>query len=63
MFFTQSPHQSKGDIPGAALGCPRKQRRYFKTRAKKNQAKQINSCLLEMTDWRDIIRQDSKMSG
>lgn len=36
MVFTQSPHQSKGDIPGAALGCLRKQRRYFKTREKKN---------------------------
>lgn len=63
--FTHSPHQSRReawDIPGAALGCLRKQRRYFKTRGEKK-AKQINSCLLDMTDWRHIIRQDSKMPG
>lgn len=65
--FTQSSHQSKGeawDTPGGALGYLRKQGRYFKTRRrKKKKAKPINRCLLEMTDWRDIMRQDSRMPG
>lgn len=38
--LTHSPHQSRReawDILGAALGCLRKQRRYFKTGRKKSQ--------------------------
>lgn len=48
--------------PWGSSGLLEKAGRNFKTSGEKK-AKQINSCLLEMTDWRDIIRQDSKMPG
>lgn len=64
--FTQSSHQSNGESwdPWGSSGLLGKKKRYFKTRGrKKKKAKPINHCLLEMTDWRDIMRQDSRMPG
>jgi len=67
MVSPRAPTKERGRL-GASLGqlwgssgLPEKAEERFQDRGKK--AKQINSCLLEMTDWRDIIRQDSKMPG
>lgn len=65
--FTQSSHQSNGeswDTPGGALGYLERKRDISRPGGgKKKKAKPINHCLLEMTDWRDIMRQDSRMPG